>query len=69
MRIAASDLAVGAMMVIFGLLGLYLGARAEDDAMYVFGLCLFGFAYVFIFGQIRRHFAQAETLAREVRRG
>lgn len=33
-----SDLIVGLMMALFGLIGLFLIAGAADDEMYVFGI-------------------------------
>ncbi len=56
MNVQVSDLVVAAMMNIFGIVGLVLASRAVDSEMYVFGLSLAGFSYVFILGQIRRHF-------------
>lgn len=65
MRIAMSDRIIGGLMVVFGLLGLYLAARAEDEAMYIFGLSLFAYACVFVVGQVRRHYDTAEAVTRE----
>ena len=59
MDIEPSDLIVGLMMAALGLIGLILASGAMDDEMYVFGLSLFGFACVFDFGLIRRHFDTA----------
>lgn len=56
MNIEVSDLIVGFLMTVFGLLGLVLAAGAADDEMYVFGLSLAGFAVVFVIGLVRRHF-------------
>jgi hypothetical protein len=61
MNVPVSDLVVGVMMNLFGLTGLVLASRAVDDEMYVFGLALAAFAYVFILGQIRRHFDAADA--------
>lgn len=69
MRIAWSDRIIGGLMTILGLLGLYLAARAADEAMYVFGLSLFAFACLFVIGQVRRHFDTAETAARDAGHG
>lgn len=69
MRIAMSDRIIGGLMVFLGLLGLYLAAGATDEAMYIFGLSLFGFACVFIIGQVRRHFDTAEVVSREAGHG
>ncbi len=62
MRIAMADRIIGGLMAIFGLLGLYLAARAVDSEMYVFGLSLFAYACVFIIGQIRRHYDTADAM-------
>ena len=56
MNVQASDLVVGLLMVVFGILGLILASHAVDVEMYVFGLSLTGFAGLFVFGQVRRHF-------------
>ncbi len=55
MDIEPSDLIVGLMMLVFGVVGLILAAGAVDDEIYVFGLSLFAFACLFIIGQIRHH--------------
>ena len=56
-----SDLIVGLLMAVFGLIGLILASGAMDSEMYVFGLSLFGFACVFDFGLLRRHFDRLEA--------
>jgi hypothetical protein len=61
MQVAVSDRIIGGLMAILGLLGLFLAARAVDDAMYVFGLSLTAYAYIFIFGQVRRHCDAADA--------
>ncbi len=61
MDIEPSDLIVGLMMVVFGVVGLILAAGAVDDEMYVFGLSLFAFACLFIIGQIRHHFDRRDA--------
>lgn len=63
MDVEPSDLIVGLIMAALGLVGLILASGAQDDEMYVFGLSLAGFAMVFLFGQIRRHFDRAATRA------
>jgi hypothetical protein len=63
-----SDLVVGLMMAVFGLIGLFLAAGAADAEMYVFGLALSGFAVVFDFGLIKRHHDRRDY-ARAVVRG
>ena len=56
-----SDLIVGLLMAVFGLVGLILASGAMDNEMYVFGLSLFGFACVFEFGLLRRYFDRQEA--------
>ncbi|MBN8897526.1 MAG: hypothetical protein BGO51_20585 [Rhodospirillales bacterium 69-11] len=67
MDIEASDLIVGIMMAVFGLIGLIMAAGATDNEIYVFGLSLLGFAVVFDFGLIRRHFDKAEARQKVLR--
>jgi len=47
---------VGVMMVVFGIVGLLLASGAHDDEMYVFGFSLAGFAFLFVFGLVKRHY-------------
>ncbi len=61
MDIEASDLFVGIMVSVFGLVGLIRAGGATDNEMYVFGLSLAGFSIVFVVGLIRRHFDKAES--------
>jgi hypothetical protein len=61
MDIEVSDLIVGILMTVFGLVGLILAAGATDDEMYVFGLSLAGFAVVFVIGLIRRHYDKQDA--------
>ncbi len=61
MDIEPSDLIVGLLMAALGLIGLILASGAMDDGMYVFGFSLFGFACVFEFGLVRRHFDRLEA--------
>jgi len=63
-----SDLIVGLMMAVFGLIGLFLVAGAADAEMYVFGLALSGFAIVFIFGLIKRHYDHRDLALAAVRK-
>lgn len=51
-------------MAVFGLIGLVLAAGATDNGIYIFGLCLAGFAIVFDVGLIRRHYDKAEAYRR-----
>ena len=61
MVIEPSDLIVGLLTAALGLIGLILAAGALDDAMFVFGFALFGFACVFVLGLVRRHFDRLEA--------
>jgi hypothetical protein len=61
MDIEASDLIVGLLMAALGLIGLLLASGAQDDEMYVFGLSMAGWAIVFVFGLMRRHFDRADA--------
>lgn len=56
-----SEIIVGAMMAVFGLIGLILIAGAADDEMYVFGITLTLFAVCFEFGLLRRHFDRRDA--------
>ncbi len=67
MDIEASDLIVGIMVSVFGLVGLILASGATDNEMYVFGLSLAGFAVVFVIGLIRRHYDKADLRERTLR--
>lgn len=69
MNIEASDLIIGLMMAVFAVIGLVLGAGAVDNEMYVFGLSLFAFACVFLFGLIRTHYNRMEAARVAARRG
>jgi hypothetical protein len=64
MDIEVSDLIVGLLMSLFGLIGLIAAAGATDNEMYVFGLSLAGFAVVFVVGLIRRHFDKQDARRR-----
>ena len=61
MDLEPSDIVVGLMVAVLGLLGLLLIARAWDDEMYLFGLVLAGFAVVFDFGLLRRHYDRRDA--------
>ncbi len=64
MEVETGDIVVGAMMLVFGLIGLVLASGATDNEMYVFGLSLAGFAAAFVVGLIRRHYDKAEAYQR-----
>jgi hypothetical protein len=57
-----SDLVVGLMMAVFGVIGLFLVAGAADSEMNIFGLALSAFAVCFDLGLIRRHFDQRDAV-------
>jgi hypothetical protein len=61
MDLEPSDVVVGLMVAVLGLLGLLLIARAWDDEMYLFGMVLAGFAIVFDFGLLRRHYDRRDA--------
>ena len=56
-----SDMVVGLMVAVFGLIGLFLIAGAADVEMNVFGYSLTGFAVCFDFGLIRRHYDRRDA--------
>ena len=49
-------LVIGALMVVFALIGRMLASHALDSEMSIFGWSLAAFSLVFLFGLIRRHF-------------
>lgn len=51
-----SDVIVGALMAVLGLVGLFMAAGALDNEIYIFGLSLAGFAFVFLLGLVRAHY-------------
>ena len=57
-----SDLVVGLMMAVFGLIGLFLVAGAADVEMYIFGLGLCVFAVVFDFGLIKHYYDRRDAI-------
>ena len=59
---SVSDLIVGLMVAVFGLIGLILVARALDIEMYIFGLGLTAFAVLFEFGLIRRYHDRRDAM-------
>jgi hypothetical protein len=62
-----SDMVVGLMMAVFGLIGLFLVAGAADDEMYLFGISLSVFAVLFDFGLIRRYYDRRDAVRAVVR--
>ena len=67
MAIEVSDLCTGLLMAVLGLIGLLLASGAHDNEMYVFGLSLAGFAAVFVFGLMRRHYDRVDAARVAVR--
>jgi len=61
-----SDLLVGLLVAVLGLVGLFLAAGAIDDEIFIFGLALAGFAVVFDFGLVRAHFDRRDATKRTV---
>ncbi len=51
---SASSWLVGGVVALLGLVGLFLASRALDPGVELFGLALFLFAVLFVFGLIRR---------------
>lgn len=49
-------LVVGALVVVFALIGLMLASHALDIEMSIFGWSLAAFSLIFLFGLIRRYF-------------
>jgi hypothetical protein len=62
MESSVSDLIVGAMVAVFGLIGLFLVSGAADVEMYIFGLALSGFAVCFDFGLLKRYFDRRDAM-------
>ena len=58
-----SDVVVGVLVAVLGLIGLVMASGAVDDEIYVFGLSLAGFAAVFLFGLIRAFYDRQEKQA------
>jgi hypothetical protein len=62
MKNAVSDLLVGLLVAVLGLVGLVLAAGALDDEIYIFGLGLVGFAVLFDFGLVKAHFDRRDAV-------
>lgn len=63
MEARVSDIVVGTMMGLFGMLGLVMAANAQDTEIYIFGMGLALFGAAFIFGLVRRHYDEQEAAA------
>jgi hypothetical protein len=61
---AVSDVLVGLLVAVLGLVGLFLAAGALDDEIFIFGLGLAAFAVVFDLGLVRAHFDRRDTAKR-----
>ena len=59
-----SDVLVGLLVAVLGLLGLFLAAGALDDEIFIFGLCLTAFAVVFDLGLVKAHYDRREAAKR-----
>lgn len=61
-----SDVVVGVLVAVLGLIGLFMAAGALDDEIYIFGLGLGGFAAAFIMGLVKAHYDRQATV-REIK--
>ncbi len=61
MDTGTSDVIVGILMAVFGLIGLILAGGSVDSGIYVFGLSLFGFACLFNLGLIRAYYDRRDA--------
>lgn len=64
---SSSDLFMGGLMAVFGVVGLLLASGARDIEMLVFGASLALFAVLFDAGLIKRHFDIAQAIAAQKR--
>ncbi len=62
-----SDVVVGLLMLVFGVIGLVLASGALDDEIFIFGLSLAAFAVVFELGLVKHHFDREEAAREAVR--
>lgn len=56
---------MGVLSALFGLIGLFMAARAHDFGIYVFGLALAGAAVLFCWWMIKTAYDEAEHAAAE----
>lgn len=61
---SVSDFAVGILVAVLGLVGLFLAAGAVDDEIFIFGLGLAAFAVVFDLGIVKAHFDRRDAARR-----
>ena len=62
-----SDVIVGLLMTALGLIGLVMASGALDNEIYIFGLSLAGFAFVFLLGLVRAYYDRQAAARRTVR--
>ena len=56
-----SDLLVGLLVAVLGLVGLFLAAGALDDEIFIFGLGLAAFAVLFDLGLVKAHYDRRDA--------
>jgi len=56
-----SAVVIGSAVSLLGLFGLILAGGAIDRGMYHFGFALFGFAFLYVFWLIKKHFDATPT--------
>jgi hypothetical protein len=56
-----SDVLVGLLVAVLGVVGLFLAAGALDDEIFIFGLGLAAFAVVFDLGLVKAHFDRRDA--------
>jgi hypothetical protein len=54
---------INGLVALAGILGLFLAANAVDPGFYAFGLLLFVFGVLFVFGSIKKAFDESEATA------
>jgi len=58
---------VGILVAVLGLVGLVLASGALDDEIYLFGLSLAGFAFLFDMMLVKKHYDRADAARVKVR--
>jgi len=56
-----SAVVIGSAVSLLGLFGAILAGGAIDTGMYHFGFALFGFAFLYVFWLIKKHFDPTPT--------
>ena len=46
---------IGALIALVGLVALFLASRAHDDTIYLFGIVMFVFSVLYVFGLIGKY--------------